>query len=151
DEDRTGGTLPGSTIPGGMPFPVELHTRRIDGGVVSQWTLAGGRTFTLRASATSTRFDQTFGTARVPWTQTTAFAEAAWNGANAGHAWVVGAAFNRDQLSVPAQPGVGHLYDVPAVFAQDNYPLTPWLTLAGSARVDRNDRYGTFVSPRLSA
>ena len=40
---------------------------------------------------------------------------------------------------------------MPAAFAQDEYSPFPWLTLAGSARVDVNDRYGTFVSPRLSA
>ena len=35
-EDRTGGTLPGRTIPGGGEFPEALHTRRVDGGAVAQ-------------------------------------------------------------------------------------------------------------------
>jgi iron complex outermembrane receptor protein len=150
DEDRTGGTLPGQALPDGVSFPTELQTQRFDGGLVSHWALAAGRTFTLRASVTSSHLDQTFGDARVPWTQTTAFAEAAWSGGIAGHAWVLGAAFNRDELSVPTEPGVGHMYDIPALFAQDEYAPTRWLTLAGSARVDANDQYGTFVSPRLS-
>jgi iron complex outermembrane receptor protein len=63
---------------------------------------------------------------------------------------VLGAAFNREELSVPTQAGVGHSYDVPAIFAQDEYTAAPWLTLAGSARVDASNQYGTFVSPRLS-
>jgi outer membrane receptor for ferrienterochelin and colicins len=151
DEDRIGGTLPGRTLPDGTSFPVELQTHRFDGGLVSHWVLSGGRTFTIRFSGTSTHLDQTFGPNRTPSTQSTAFVEAAWNGSIAGHSWVVGAAFNRDQLSVPTEMGVGHLHNVPAVFAQDEYSLAPWLTVAGSARIDANNQYGTFVSPRLSA
>jgi iron complex outermembrane receptor protein len=151
DEDRVGGTLPGRTLPDGGSFPVELQTHRFDAGLVSHWTLSEGRTFTLRASGTSSHLDQTFGTDRTPWTQSTVFAEAALNGTTAGHSWVLGVAFNRDQLSVPDVPGIGHLYEVPAAFAQDEYSPAPWVTLAGSARIDVNDQYGTFVSPRLSA
>jgi iron complex outermembrane receptor protein len=151
DEDRSGGTLPGRTLPDGASFPVELQTHRFDAGLVSHWTLSDGRTFTLRASATSSHLDQTFGPERTPWTQATAFAEAAWNGGTGGHSWVLGVAFNRDQLSVSGVPGVGHAYNVPAAFAQDEYSAAPWVTLAGSARIDASDQYGTFVSPRLSA
>jgi iron complex outermembrane receptor protein len=150
-EDRMGGTLPGYTAPAGAAFPVELQTRRFDAGLVSHWALGGGRTLNLRASVTSSDLDQTFGALRTPSTQTTTFAEAAWNGTTHDHDWVLGAAFNRDELSVPTVAGVGHTYDVPAVFAQDNYSPSPWLTLAGSARIDTNNHYGTFVSPRVSA
>jgi iron complex outermembrane receptor protein len=151
DEDRTGGTLPGRTIPEGGGFPVELETHRYDAGLVSHWALSDARAFTLRASVTSSHIEQTFGPALTPWTQTTAFAEAALNGSTAGHSWVAGVAFNRNELSVPSEPGVGHLYDIPAGFVQDEYSPASWVTLAGSARVDANDQYGTFVSPRLSA
>jgi len=150
-EDRIGGTLPGRTTPEGTAFPVELLTRRFDGGLVSQWALSDGRTFSLRASFTSSRLDQTFGALRTPSTENTVFAEAAWNGTNRGNNWVLGVAFNRDELSVPTAPGVGHTYNVPAIFAQDNYSATRWLTLAGSARIDTSNQYGTFVSPRVSA
>jgi len=151
DENRSGGTLPGRTIPDGASFPVELETHRYDAGLVSHWALSDERTFTFRASVTSAHLEQTFGPTLTPWTQNTAFTEAAWNGSTAGHSWVLGVAFNRDRLSVPTEPGVGHLYNVPAVFVQDEYSLVSWATLAGSARVDANDQYGTFASLRLSA
>ncbi len=151
DEDRTGGTLPGRTIADGTSLPVELETHRYDAGLVSHWALSDGRTFTFRASVTSAHLAQTFGPALTPWTQTTAFTEAAWNGSTAGHSWVLGVAFNRDQLAVPTEPGVGHLYNVPAAFVQDEYSPASWMTLGGSVRVDVNEQYGTFVSPRLSA
>ena len=40
---------------------------------------------------------------------------------------------------------------MPGVFAQDDFTVTPRLTLSGSARVDRHNEFGTFVSPRVSA
>jgi outer membrane receptor for ferrienterochelin and colicins len=48
-------------------------------------------------------------------------------------------------------PGVSYTYNVPAIFAQDEFAPTPWLKFAGSARVDAHNDYGTFLSPRLSA
>jgi iron complex outermembrane receptor protein len=151
DEDRTGGTLPGRALPDGTSFPVELQTHRFDGGLVSNWALSGDRTFTLRMSATSNHLDQTFGIERTPSTQATTFAETAWNGSTAGHRWVLGLGFSRDELSVPTRVGLGHVYNVPGAFAQDEYSPMSWLSIAGSVRVDANDQYGTFVSPRVSA
>lgn len=40
-EDREGGTLPGSFVPGGLPFPEELETRRFDAGLVGRFFLSG--------------------------------------------------------------------------------------------------------------
>jgi iron complex outermembrane receptor protein len=150
-EDRTGGTLPGRVLPDGSAFPFSLLTHRYDVGMVSQWSLPDGQTLAIRASVTTTHLELAFGQQRTPSSQDTAFSEVAWNGHDGGHSWVLGAAFNRDQLSAPTVPGVGHTYNVPAVFAQDEYSPVSWVSLAGSARVDANDAYGTFVSPRLSA
>ena len=48
-------------------------------------------------------------------------------------------------------PGVNYNYNVPGVFAQDETSPTPWLRFAGSARLDGNNEYGAFFSPRASA
>ena len=151
DEDRNGGTIPGRTLPDGSAFLEKLRTRRVDAAAASQWALGGGDTLSVRVSRTATYLDRTFGSERIPSTQITAFGEAAWNGNRRGHAWVLGLAFERDQLAVAALPGVGYTYNAPAVFAQDKYSPAPWTTLAGSLRVDAHNDYGTFVSPRLSA
>ena len=151
DETRTGGTAPGQTLPGGASFPEALYTRRFDGGTVSQWKLADGLMLNSRLSVTSTRLDRTFSTQRIASTQNTVFGEEALSGTTGGHAWVLGLAVDHDELSAPAVPGVGYTYNVPAAFAQDEYAPLPWLKIAGSARVDATNRYGTFVSPRLSA
>ena len=151
DENREGGTLPGRVLPDGFSFPEALRTRRFDGGAVSEWMLVDGLSLSGRLSLTSTHLDRTFGTQRIASTQTTVFGEQALIGNHHGHAWVLGLAFERDELAVPAAPGVSYTYNVPAIFAQDEFAPTTWLKFAGSARVDAHNDYGTFLSPRLSA
>jgi iron complex outermembrane receptor protein len=100
---------------------------------------------------TSSQLDRIFGTQRVASTQTTIFADEAVSGVIGGHAWVLGVAFDHDGLAVGAVPGVGYAYNVPGVFAQDEFAPATWIKLAASARVDVQNIYGTFISPRLSA
>ena len=151
NEDREGGTSPGRVLPSGDAFAEALHTRRLDAGAVSHWEFNNQEAVTSGLSLTSTHLDRAFGTQRVASAQTTAFGEVAWNGETRGHRWVLGGAFVHDQLAVAAIPGVSYTYNVPAVFAQDEYAPAPWLTLAGSARIDAHSDFGTFMSPRLSA
>ncbi|MGB8328243.1 MAG: TonB-dependent receptor [Steroidobacteraceae bacterium] len=151
DEIRTGGTLPGRALADGSAFIEALRTRRLDAGAVSHWAFDSGTTFGGRLSLSSVRLDRAFGVERIPSTQTALFGEGAWSGTSRGHRWVFGVAFERDRLAVPAVPGVSYTYTVPGVFLQDEYAPSPWMTLAGSLRVDAHDIYGTFVSPRVSA
>lgn len=151
DEDRQGGTMPGATLPDGMAFAEQLHTRRFDVGTVDHWGLGGDSAIDGRFSLTSSHQESTFGVLRVDPLLTTAYAEGTWSDAAAGHHWVLGIAFEHDGLKADSVPGIGYSYNVPAVFAQDEYAPTGWLTLAGAARVDLQNDYGTFVSPHLSA
>ena len=151
DEYRDGGTLPGRVLPSGDPFAEALHTQRLDGGVVSHWLVGDGIAWDGHVSVTSSQLDRIFGTQRIDSTQTTMFAEEAVSGTSRGHAWVLGVAFNHDGLAVGAVPGVGYGYNVPGVFAQDEFAPATWIKLAASARVDVQNVYGTFFSPRLSA
>jgi iron complex outermembrane receptor protein len=151
NEDRNGGTVPNATLPDGLPFPEALHTARLDVGAVSHWMLDSQQTLTGRYSLSSTNQDSTFGVEHVASTLSAFYGEEALSGTSAAHHWVLGAAFEHDGLSAPTVAGVGYSYNVPAVFAQDEYTPLPFLTLAGSARVDVQNLYGTFFSPRLSA
>ena len=150
-EDRAGGTMPGDVLPDGSAFPESLRTERFDAGAVSRWAFDQDSALTGRFSATSNRQDSLFGTERVSSTLSTVYAEEAWSGSSALQRWILGAGFEHDALSVPSVAGVGYNYNVPAVFAQDEYRPAAWVTLAGSARVDVQNLYGTFFSPRLSA
>ena len=151
NEEREGGTMPGRQLADGSSFPESLHTRRVDAGAISHWTLGNQVSLDGRYSVTSTHLDRAFGAQRVASVQTTAFAEEAWSGTRRGHRWVLGVVFEHDQLAVASVPGVSYRYNTPAVFAQDEYAPARWVTIAGSARVDAHNVYGTFFSPRLSA
>jgi outer membrane receptor for ferrienterochelin and colicins len=151
DEYRNGGTLPGRVLPSGAPFAEALHTQRMDGGVVSHWLLGDGVALDGHFSVTLTQLDRIFGVQRIASTQTTLFGEEALSGTAHDHSWVFGVAFARDELAVGAVPGVGYSNNVPAVFAQDEFSPAAWVKLAASARVDAQNTYGTFFSPRLSA
>lgn len=151
EEDRRGGTMPGETLPGGSAFPEALRTARFDLGAVSQWALDDQQTLSGRYSLTTTKLDRTFGLQRAASRQTTAYVEEAWNGVSDDHRWVLGVAFQHDELATEDVPGIGYAYNVPAVFVQDTYTPVRWLALAASARVDVHSDFGTFLSPRLSA
>jgi iron complex outermembrane receptor protein len=150
DEYREGGTLVGRVLPSGAPFAEALHTRRLDGGVVSHWLVGDGIALDGHLSVTSAQLDRIFDVQRIASTQTTVFGEEALSGTARDHAWVLGVAFNHDGLAVGAMPGVGYAYNVPAIFAQDEFAPASWVKLAASARVDAHNLYGTFFSPRLS-
>jgi len=167
DERREGGTLLGQGLPtgdvpvqsggllapatAGVPFAERLHTRRVDGGMVGYWKLSDALTLNSRVSITSANLDRTFGEQRIPSTQTTIFSEQSFTGATAGHQWAAGLAFQHDALRVESVGGVGYTYNVPGVFVQDEFSPATWIKLAAAGRVDSNNQYGTYASPRLSA
>ncbi len=151
EEDREGGTLPGSVLPTGAAFAESLHTQRLDGGIVGHWLIDKAVTLDSRFSVTSTNLNRVFGVQDVASTQATVFGDESLSGTALDQRWVLGVAFIHDGLAVSAVPGVGHEYNVPGVYAQDTYAPTEWIELAGSARLDVHNAYGTFLSPRLSA
>src|SRR5882757_6670979 len=151
EERREGGTMLGRVLPDGAPFAEILHTRRFDGGAVASWKLSRGVSLSSRLSVTSSDLDRTFGAQRIPSTQSTIFSEQALNGVTHEHQWAVGVAFQHSALRVAAVPGVGYTYNVPGIFAQDEFSPLEWMKVAAAARVDSNNQYGTFASPRLAA
>jgi iron complex outermembrane receptor protein len=113
--------------PDGAPFAEILHTRRFDGGAVGSWKLSQEISLRSRLSITATDLDRTFGSQRIPSNQNTIFTEHALNGDTREHQWAVGVAFQHSALRVPAVPGVGYTYNVPGIFAQDEFSPLQWL------------------------
>lgn len=150
-EERTGGTLPEATTPAGNAYVESLDTRRLDAGFSGRRLLSGTRSLAARASASLQRHDHRFGPDREEDEHRTLFAELALSGQDGRHLWVVGAAVQHDAYDPFDVPGLAFDYTVPALFAQDEVRLTSWLTLAGSVRWDRHNRFGSVVSPRISA
>lgn len=150
-EDREGGTLPDHTTPAGTAFAEELETRRLDAGLVARALLGASRLLSVRGSAMAQRHRHRFGEALERDLHATAFAEAALSGADGDHAWVLGAAVQHERYDAQDVPEFDFAHTIPALFAQDEYAPTEWLTLSASARLDHHSEYGAFLNPRLSA
>jgi outer membrane receptor for ferrienterochelin and colicins len=70
----------------------------------------------------------------------------------AGHRFSVGGEWRREELQDAAAAVSGVLTSERyAVFAQDEWALTPSLSVTGGARFDHHDQYGWQTSPRLYA
>jgi len=149
-EERRGGTVPGQHTPDGRPFPENLDTTRLDGGAVWRMTV-GGRVLAIRGSATAQDHTHLFGSVVEEDDHRTLFGEVSLTGPSRRHTWVAGTAVQGDRYRSRQVRQFDYTYVVPAVFVQDEFRVTPRLTLSGSARVDVHNEFGTFVSPRVSA
>jgi outer membrane receptor for ferrienterochelin and colicins len=90
-----------------------------------------------------------FGDVRERGVRSTGFAEVSLQGMSAGHTWVVGGAYQHDGYNARDLPVFDYAFDVPAVFAQDEFAVGP-IRLSLSGRLDVHDEYGTLASPRAS-
>lgn len=150
-ETRRGGTLPGAVAPDGQPFPQTQHTHRFDAGLVAEFPVAGLGTLHLRGAGVTQDHDHRFGAVVEKDRHDTLFAEVSMAGEAGRTNWLAGLAMQRDRYRSRTFPAFDYAYNVPAAFAQVEHDLLDTLTLAGSARLDVHNVYGTQLSPRVSA
>jgi outer membrane receptor for ferrienterochelin and colicins len=150
-EERRGGTMPGRTAPDGQPFSENLDTTRFDAGGVARMATSRGVILAARGSVTAQDHTHIFGAVVERDDHRTAFGEVSATGSARRQTWVVGAALQRESYTARDVPRFDYTYTVPAAFVQDEFTAARWLTISGSARVDRHSEFGTFASPRLSA
>jgi iron complex outermembrane receptor protein len=149
-EHRRGGTMPGAVTPDGNAYAENLDTTRVDGGLIGRFLTAGGRVLAIRASGMTQLRDRTFGTLERDRSSTW-FGESSVTGTSGRHTWVAGAALQRDTFDSPTVPRFNFAYTTPGIFAQDEYAVTPRVTVSGSGRADVHSEFGAFFSPRVSA
>jgi iron complex outermembrane receptor protein len=151
-EDRTGGTIDGANLPAtGLPYQEALRTRRYDFGGNNQFLIRNRFVLTSRFSASSQRHRHQFGDTVERDRHELLFGEVALRGTTGRHTWVAGIAAERDAYRPSDVPQFTYTYVTPGVFLQDDIDLAPWLSVSASARADFQSRYGTFLSPRISA
>ncbi len=148
-EDRRGGTLPNAVAPDGLPFAESMRTRRGDAGVVARWLTPSSRVVAVRASYGRSAQDRRFGDQRERGVRETRFGEVSLQSQTGGHTWVVGAAYERDGYDARDLPAFDFGFNVPALFAQDEFAKGP-VRLALSGRVDAHSEYGVLATPRAS-
>jgi iron complex outermembrane receptor protein len=151
-ENRTGGTVDGAVLLAtGTPYRETLDTGRYDFGIVGQTLISNAYVISVRGSGTWQTHDHTFGDVRERDTHDTLFGELSARRTFGLHTLVVGAAFDRDVFNPKDVPQFAYTFTTPGVFAQDDFDVTRWLSISGSARLDHHSEYGTFLSPRVSA
>ena len=149
-EDRQGGTTRGRLMPDGQPFALFQDTTRYDAGAVVDIPVRETDRLHLRASAMSADHTHRFGTVVVDDRHQTGFAEASYASAFGDTTWLAGAAIQTDRYRSRTFRQFDYRYNVPGVFLQAEHPLRDDLVLAGSARWDKHNEYGSHLSPRLS-
>jgi outer membrane receptor for ferrienterochelin and colicins len=151
-ENRDGGTLPGAVLPAiGTPYTEALDTSRYDIGSNLQYVVKQRYVITARFSTSLQDHDHRFGDVRERDRHELLFSELTARGTFHRNTWVVGAAAEREAYLPRDVPQFTYRYTTPGVFAQDDFEITRWLSVSASARADFQSRYGTFLSPRVSA
>jgi iron complex outermembrane receptor protein len=151
-EDRSGGTLSGAVLPAtGQPYVEALRTNRYDVGGNVQRLLGGQLVATARFAVSAQNHRHQFGEDIERDRHELWFGEVSLRGTARRNTWVAGFAAQRDAYRPRDVPRFAYIYVTPGLFAQDDWSLASWLTVSGSARLDFQNRYGTFFSPRLSA
>jgi outer membrane receptor for ferrienterochelin and colicins len=149
-EDREGGTLAQGVTPAGTSYGESLDTRRLDAGLLGRALLGGSRLVSVRGSAMGQRHAHGFGETRERDFHGNAFGEVALTGADRGHTWVLGAAFQHDRYEARDLPEFDYAHTTSSLFVQDEVSPAAWLTLAASGRLDAHNEFGTTFHPRLS-
>ena len=151
-ENRSGGTTSGAVLPAsGQPYIEALKTTRYDLGGNVQWVLGGRLVLTGRFSASEQNHRHEFGEDIERDRHELLFGELSIKGSSGRNTWVAGFADQREAFRPRNVPRFAYTYVVPGLFAQDDFNVAPWLTASASARLDFQNRYGTFFSPRVSA
>jgi outer membrane receptor protein involved in Fe transport len=149
-EDRQGGTLEGGTVPSGDPFAQNQDTRRFDLGATLEQSLGDDTTAQLRLSSMRQDHDHRYGDLVEVDRHETLLLEASIARQSARTTWVGGAAYQADRYRADTFPVFDYDYRAPALFGQIDYDLGDNFALAGSARWDNHNEYGSQLSPRFS-
>jgi outer membrane receptor for ferrienterochelin and colicins len=151
-EDRSGGTMSGAVLPATrQPYIEALATNRYDVGGNVQHLFGGRLVATARFSVSAQNHRHQFGEDIERDRHELWFGEASLKGTSGRNTWVAGFAAQRDAFRPRDVPRFAYTYVTPGLFAQDDWSVASWLTVSASARVDFQNRYGTFFSPRFSA
>jgi iron complex outermembrane receptor protein len=150
-ETRTGGTMPGQSLPDGSPYTEALDTTRFDVGSSFQALVSDAVVWSLRGSWTAQHQHHRFGEISERDDHDSGFAEFTVRRAFVRHTVVGGVAIERDRFQPVDTPRFAYTYTTPGAFAQDDFDVSRWLAVSASARLDRHSEFGRFLSPRVSA
>ncbi len=154
-EDRTGGVMnvTGTTTNATSPYLETIHTERRDISSHTTYELSTTQSFVLKLAGTSLSRDANYGINPFNATQSMLYADAQYSTPWNSQSLLFGVAFSYDRFE-DRTPNYSSLrnyeYHSPALFAQDEIPLNHFFTFVASGRIDFHNRFGTFLTPRVS-
>jgi iron complex outermembrane receptor protein len=151
DERRHSGFLTGSRLAGAGGYRVVANTRRADIGAAGHIVSQRGDVVSIRASVNQQWQDRRFGDSTENDRRGTAFAEATAQRSFGKHEALLGAALQQDGLSSEALRNATYNFLTESLFGQETFTPVERLSVSATARLDHHNRYGTFLSPRVSA
>ena len=149
-ESRKGGTFKDNVVSDGQPFKQKQDSRRLDAGVVYTTPVTGVHTLNSRGSFMRQDHDHTYGIDPESDKHNSALFETSLAGYTDRSDWVVGVAYQSEELTSATYPEFNYSYQVPGLFTQTDYVVTDEVTASASARLDEHSEYGTQFSPRIS-
>ncbi len=150
DEDRQSGTSGSSVTPAGTSFRVAARTRRADAGTVIRIVTGQGAVISIRSSINEQWQRRQYGGSTESDRRGTGFGEATLARTVGKHETLLGAGLQADGLSSATLSNATYQFLTESLFGQDTYSSSERFSFSATARLDHHDRYGTFLSPRLS-
>ena len=151
DENRQSGTSGSALTPVGTRFPVSARTRRGDAGTVIRVVTKRGSVVSIRSSINQQWQDRRYGDSTESDRRGTAFGEVTRSRTLGKHETLLGLGLQNDGLSSAKLSNATYQFLTESVFGQDTYSATDKFSVSATARLDHHGRYGTFLSPRVSA
>jgi iron complex outermembrane receptor protein len=151
DEVREAGTLGSAVTPAGTSFRIDAHTRRGDAGTVIRVITRRGVVVSVRSSINQQWQRRRFADSAESDRRGTGFGEVTLADNHGKHLTLFGAGLQSDGLSSARLSNATYQFLTASLFAQDTYSGAGGFSLSATARLDHHSRYGTFLSPRVSA
>ncbi len=150
DEDRWSGTSGSALSPAGS-FPVTARTRRGDVGTVIRLLTKQGSLVSIRSSINGQWQDRRYRDSTESDRRGTAFGEVTLSRTLGKHETLLGVGLENEGLSSDKLLNATYQFLTGSVFAQDTYTASEKFSVSTTVRLDHHNRYGAFLSPRVSA
>ena len=151
DEDRKSGALGSAVTPAGTSFRIAARTQRADVGTVIRLVTRQGDVVSVRSSINQQWQRRQYGDSTESDRRGTAFGEITLARTAGKHQAFIGAGLQGDGLWSAKLSNATYQFLTPSLFGQDTYSPTEQFSISATARLDHHSRYGTFLSPRVSA
>jgi iron complex outermembrane receptor protein len=132
-------------------YRVVASTNRADVGLIVHEVNRSGDVVSIRSSVNQQWQDRQFGDSTESDRRCTVFLEATVARSYGKLQALFGASVQEDGLASKLLANARYQFLTSSLFAQETFEPNDRLSVSGTARVDHHNRYGTFLSPRLSA